>query len=132
MTMQEFAATALWGCPSCYEAFADQMDALLKRVQAGNRHVGRQLNIQPESTAETPGGVQEVPEEAGVEGFEGDLPIEATADNGLPTVLKDWQHELQQLREAQHAAVADEDYERAAEIRDQILALRETYGENDD
>lgn len=132
MTMQEFATTALWGCPACYEAFADQMDALLKRVQAGNRHVGRQLNAQPDATQALSERTEEVPEAAGGDGFEGDLPLGETAGNELPTVLEDWQQELQLLQEEQRAAVAAEDYEHAAIIRDQIRALRETYGENHD
>lgn len=41
MTFEEFKRTGYLGCPSCYEAFASQMDPVFTRTQMGKKHVGR-------------------------------------------------------------------------------------------
>jgi protein arginine kinase activator len=41
MTFEEFKRTGYLGCPSCYEAFASQMDPVFTRTQMGKKHIGR-------------------------------------------------------------------------------------------
>ena len=41
MTFEEFKRTGYLGCPTCYEAFASQMDPVFTRTQMGKKHVGR-------------------------------------------------------------------------------------------
>jgi len=40
-TFDEFRRTGLFGCSHCYEAFADRLDPVFRRVQGSTRHVGR-------------------------------------------------------------------------------------------
>lgn len=37
----EFRRSGLLGCSNCYDAFADRLDAVFRRVQGGTRHTGR-------------------------------------------------------------------------------------------
>lgn len=43
LSYDEFRKTGLFGCSHCYEAFADRLDPVFRRVQGGIRHVGRKL-----------------------------------------------------------------------------------------
>lgn len=40
-TFEEFVDTGKFGCGNCYEIFADKIDAILKNMHSGNRHIGR-------------------------------------------------------------------------------------------
>lgn len=40
-TFDDFRRTGLLGCCRCYDAFADRLDPVLRRVQGSTRHVGR-------------------------------------------------------------------------------------------
>lgn len=42
-TYDDFRRTGLFGCSHCYEAFADRLDPLMRRVQGSTRHVGRKV-----------------------------------------------------------------------------------------
>jgi protein arginine kinase activator len=42
-TYDDFRKTGLFGCSHCYEAFADRLDPVFRRVQGGTHHVGRKL-----------------------------------------------------------------------------------------
>jgi len=42
-TYDEFRKSGLFGCSHCYEAFADRLDPLMRRVQGSTRHVGRKV-----------------------------------------------------------------------------------------
>ena len=42
-TYDEFRKTGLFGCSHCYDAFADRLDPLMRRVQGSTRHVGRKV-----------------------------------------------------------------------------------------
>ena len=44
LTYEEFRKTGLFGCSHCYEAFADRLDQVFRRVQGGTRHVGHKLS----------------------------------------------------------------------------------------
>ncbi len=37
----EFARTGLVGCPACYDAFGDRLEALIRRVHGKSRHEGK-------------------------------------------------------------------------------------------
>ncbi|OZI10606.1 hypothetical protein CEW92_15895 [Bacillaceae bacterium SAS-127] len=42
ITFQQFVNRGKFGCPHCYEAFSEQLDPILKRLQNGNNvHVGK-------------------------------------------------------------------------------------------
>lgn len=113
MTLSRFASSSLLGCPTCYETFGHQLDAVLKRVQAGNRHVGRKMQ-----------DVESVERSQSTDTSAEEHDANATIPTGDNTV----DNQYQRLKEAQDAAVEAEDYEEAARIRDQIKALGEAKG----
>ena len=81
----EFVNTGLVGCAQCYEAFAGELEPVIRRMHGKARHEGK------------------IPLRAG-----GDLRQRRT---------------LAHLRQALAEAVAQEAFERAAELRDRIRAL---------
>ena len=83
---EEFEKRARLGCPSCYEAFEEDLKPYLEGTHKGTRHVGK------------------VP-----------------ASEKIST-------EMAALREALDKAVARQDFEEAAELRDKARALRDATG----
>lgn len=82
MRRSDFKKTGQFGCPSCYETFADELKPLLKAIHRGEQHTGK------------------VPAREGVR-------VRMSA-------------QLARLQQALDQAVADEKYEEAASLRDQI------------
>lgn len=85
MSYGEFKKIGRLGCPHCYDAFAPQLERLLKRIHGDDRHRGKG------------------PMEAAQSAQEAD--------------------ELEQLREKLAQAVAEEEFEEAAQLRDRIRVL---------
>jgi protein arginine kinase activator len=94
-TLKDFRQTGRLGCARCYESFAGSLRDLLRRLHGNARHVGEQYR--PVLALATGGA--------------------SDAGPGSPV------RELDQLREHLRRAVAEEDFERAAELRDRIRAL---------
>lgn len=86
MRRSDFKKSGRFGCAACYEAFADDLPALLKAMHRSDRHIGK------------------VPAS------------EATRLTNL-RALGDLQEKLEK-------AIAQENYEVAARLRDQITAFR--------
>lgn len=42
-TFEAFRKSGLFGCSQCYETFREKLDPVLRRVQGGTRHIGRQV-----------------------------------------------------------------------------------------
>ena len=89
LTFAEFQKAGRLGCPSCYEAFQEQIDPILDRIHGGNdiEHKGRS----PGSPAETSRAA--------------------------------CRQRIQKLTRQMEAAVDEENYEKAAELRDKISEL---------
>ncbi len=87
-SFDDFRRSGLFGCSHCYDAFADRLDPLMRRVQGSTRHVGRKVC--------------------------------QTADQQEQQLLKS---RLADLRKSLQQAVAEEAYEKAARLRDEIKAL---------
>src|SRR5699024_1133629 len=86
MTYHEFAKNGKFGCAHCYQAFAERLDPIFKRVHGGNtEHKGK------------------VPKRAG---------------HHMRT-----QQEIKLMRETLQKYVDKEEFEKAAELRDQIRSL---------
>ena len=159
MTFEEFKRTGYLGCPTCYEAFASQMDPVFTRTQMGKKHIGRKPGSK---SAREPADDNSSDVTCDIENTDiksTDLEAEETKDNTDTAKLKkpaarkpdrkgkvsvrdsskarsdDESEELDAL-EKQHmdrllekkrselaAAVAAEDYLKAAKIRDEIAAL---------
>ena len=88
LSFDEFRSSGLFGCSHCYEAFADRLDPVFRRVQGGTRHVGRKLLESAD--------VQE-------------------------RQLR--RSKIAELRKELARAVKDEQYEKAAHLRDEIRVL---------
>lgn len=93
---QEFLENGRFGCATCYEAFADKLDALFNKLHNANCYQGK-------IPGKTPGKVS------------------AAAPKDT----------LSELTFALRQAVEREEYEKAAQLRDQIKALEEKGSKRD-
>lgn len=105
MTYDEFRKIGRLGCARCYDAFGPPLRRLLKRIHGADTHSGRGPRPAVPTTTET------------------------TQDNPVtvPSELSDVdQQNVDALRAALQEAVDAEQYERAADLRDQITRLEES------
>ncbi len=103
LTFAEFKQQGLLGCPDCYRAFEGQLMPLLERAQEGGQeHVGKR------------------PRRMAISG--GQAPV-APTQAAAPAIDRD--RMLAAMRKALETAVAQEKYELAAKIRDQIRGVEE-------
>ena len=152
-TFDEFKRTGYLGCPQCYDTFASQMDPVFSRTQMGNKHSGRKpaarsaKGLPDEKTAEDIAGIDAVDMESTGAIENADMTNDRnaaekpskkrklSAKNVSQSKTEEESEELIAL-EKQHmdrliakkktelsAAVAAEDYLKAAKIRDEIAAL---------
>lgn len=121
MTLAEFRSKGRLGCPHDYEVFREHLDPLLERIHNACAHVGR-----------VPGGEIERPaESAGTApaGLGAPTTIEAAAlpfePSAAPAEAADSTEERERERLARRLkeAVAKEDYEHAAQLRDELRSL---------
>jgi protein arginine kinase activator len=112
-----YRKSLILGCPDCYESFYAQLIPELRKFHGNTKHTGRK-----------PGGGKETSEGMGkivpVETSEGSAgPIKLL---GAPpeTETADEKREIDQLKEKLNRAIAEEDFEKAAEYRDRIKELR--------
>ena len=98
LAQAEFKKTGRMGCPSCYEVFGESLDAVLKGMHKGVRHVGKVPRSMASGVATDP---SRIPGRASSKG------------------------RLEQLSAELAAAVAREDFEMAARLRDEIRAAKE-------
>jgi protein arginine kinase activator len=89
-TFEDFRHTGLFGCSQCYEAFADRLDPVFRRVQGATRHIGGKAGL--------------------------------SADQREQQLL---QAKLKDLKQSLQMAVAEEAYEQAARIRDEIRTMEQ-------
>lgn len=95
MTYDEFTKEGKFGCDKCYDVFSSKIDSLLKRLHGSNKYVGRKaLNSRNIES---------------VEKIKEDSSLEKT--------------ELEKLQSDLKKAIADERYEDAAKIRDEIKKI---------
>jgi len=105
LTQQEFKKNGRFGCASCYDVFQKVLDPMLEGMHAGKRHAGRApVDFVPPVAPPAKKPEKKEPEKKEPEVREKDIAALET--------------ELIQAIEA-------EEYERAAEIRDQIRQLKE-------
>lgn len=86
-SLKEFRKTGMFGCDSCYDTFAEELKALLPRMQGAERH-------------------------------EGAMPEAFRKD-------REASEKEQALKERLDLAVAEERYEDAALLRDEIKAIKD-------
>jgi protein arginine kinase activator len=107
LTQQEFKKNGRFGCASCYDVFQKVLDPMLEGMHAGKRHAGRA----PADFVPPVAPPAKKPEKKEPEKKEKEPEFREKDIAALET-------ELIQAIEA-------EEYERAAEIRDQIRQLKE-------
>ncbi|MBB4074917.1 protein-arginine kinase activator protein McsA [Anoxybacillus voinovskiensis] len=93
MTYHQFTKIGRFGCSHCYDAFAKQLQPILKRLHSGNTiHAGK------------------IPKRIG----------------GTIHVRK----QIEQLKQKLQELIAREEFEKAAEVRDQIRSLEAQLSEH--
>lgn len=118
-TFAQFKQSGLLGCPACYRALETQLLSLVERAHEGaTQHVGK-------SPARLLSGATRAPE--------ADAPEEAAAAQpGRAEIITLDAQELdrrrQTLRSALEQAINAEQYERAAQIRDELRRLSDAPG----
>ncbi len=114
LPFSQFRATGLLGCPECYRSFEALLSPLLARAhEGGTHHVGR-----------TPQGVGQPLDDA--------LAVKGDAKPGAST--SEEREANEQVRKGREAtlrrqlaeAVAAEQYEKAAKLRDQLASVQAT------
>lgn len=88
-THSEFKKTGRLGCSSCYRAFGDGLDSLVKAMHKGTRHVGK-------------------------------VPSRYRATKKFTDQITDLKHRLK-------IAITDENFEEAAQLRDQIKTAEDEF-----
>jgi protein arginine kinase activator len=104
LTYEDFRKFGRFGCAQCYVAFKSQLKTLLKKIHGSNTHLGKKPVAF--AGASTPVGV------AG-----------AVAEPAAAKVSAPQEETAEFLRAQLLAAIEEEDFERAASLRDKIHAL---------
>ncbi len=102
MTYDEFINQGKFGCPECYDVFSTKIDSILKRLHGSNKYLGRKALRS--TTNESKTSKEEIKEKK--------ESVKNTKDN-----------KIEKLQEDLKKAIADERYEDAAKIRDEIKKL---------
>ena len=105
MTYDEFISQGKFGCEECYDVFSSKIDSLLKRIHGSNKYLGRRAlssTLNKNETDENP---------------------KIKTNNNEKTNNKD--NKLDKLQKDLKKAIADERYEDAAKIRDEIIKTKD-------
>jgi len=98
LNYEDFRKFGRLGCSQCYSSFKEHLSGLLRKIHGSSRHLGKiPYPIRVKTTA-----VED--------------PIPAP-----PALLAS--ENLEDLRKQLHAAIVDEDFEKAAQLRDKIKDL---------
>lgn len=99
MKYDDFTKTGKFGCGSCYEAFSEKIDPILKRIHGSNRYIGKKIEILDKNITKE----QKTSKEE-----------EKTKVN-ISEVQK-----IERLKNELKQLIKEEKYEEAAKIRDEI------------
>ena len=115
-TYAQFRQTGLLGCPECYAQFENQLGPLLARAhEGGTHHVGKspRFSTQPAAAERTgPGPAQRVP-----------APMAQQPTIDPQQVARAVAERIALLKKRLAEAVAAEQYEKAAKIRDELARV---------
>jgi len=109
MTYDDFLNIGKFGCEECYEVFSPKIESLLKRLHGDNKHLGR----------------KGIPNNVGVTAHSDPQEGKKIDDNQQNKKTNNKENKLQQLQNDLKRAIADERYEDAAKIRDEIIKTRD-------
>ena len=111
MTYDDFVTIGKFGCEECYEVFSPKIDSLLKRLHGDNKHLGRK-GIRNNVRVAAFGELQK-----------DNVGVDAHIDPQKDSKTNNKENKLEQLQKDLKNAIADERYEDAAKIRDEIKGL---------
>lgn len=120
LPFDDYRKNLLLGCSQCYESFHDYLVADLRRFHGDIRHVGRRPGG---GLAQPPAPQPAGPFEDAAERVEPEEKLSPT--KGAENLIADPSRAIEELTRAMRAAIAEEDYERAARCRDQIRELKQ-------
>jgi protein arginine kinase activator len=148
-TRSDFEKTGRLGCPVCYETFAEEILGMLQRLHKGVKHQGKTAanTTYPSKPPDAEQKLETTDEEAEAVGSGEtveiaddpllDLPgnLEDNEQSGSENAGKDpaadsIEQELKAYRNDLEKAVQEEEYEKAAELRDAIKDLEKQRGEH--
>ncbi len=128
LSRAEFARTGLLGCEACYTAFAETLRPLARQIQGAGRHHGK---VPVNAAVRAQGPAAATPATPPTPGTPAP-PATSSPQHGpdaagrrATTGTDDAHLKVGNLREQMQAAIAAEDFERAAALRDRIRALGE-------
>ena len=96
MEYDDFLKSGLLGCSNCYDVFQDEIDPLMRKLHGGARFLGKKSSNKRKFNLDD-----------------------------LKTVEKVSDNKLENLKEELKQAIRVENYEKAAEIRDEIKKLEQ-------
>lgn len=123
------------GCPECYQVFADDLESMLRAMHKGTRHVGKSPSTVAESSPEPSSPVGKMGQmETGTVSGSAPTAVAPQISPPMPPPLKpppppapptpaQLKRKLAELKTAIDQAVADERYEDAAKLRDQMKEI---------
>lgn len=119
ISFEDYRKNLLLGCSECYDSFHDYLVADLRRFHGETHHVGRRpagRRAPPPLSPAGPfhdaaGAIEEIPE----------TPEPAKSPENP---IADPEKVIEELTRVMRAAIAAEDYEKAAQCRDRIRVLR--------
>ncbi len=104
---EDFRKFGRLGCGQCYVSFKEHLSGLLRKIHGSNRHLGKTpFGVKPEVVTEkaaSTGTALPAPEET----------VLIASDN------------IEDLKKQLHAAIAAEDFEKAAKLRDKIRKMEQ-------
>ena len=108
MTYDDFVNIGKFGCEECYEVFSPKIESLLKRLHGDNKHLGR----------------KSISNNVGVDAHIDPQKGKEIKDKQENEIINNKENKLEQLQNDLKKAIADERYEDAAKIRDEIKELK--------
>lgn len=108
-TYAAFKESGLLGCPACYDAFADRLGPLIERAHEGACHHVGKFPRRALRDCRTLGDRDRV--------------------EVLLGSIREREERLESIRKALAKAVRDEDYERAAMLRDELTRVTDLLGD---
>ena len=102
LTQNEVSKRGKAGCANCYSVFSEILIPIVRKVHGTDIHIGKQANLSGKVT-------------------------EKTSDEGNIKELKEKKEDnrIEDLEIQMKTAITEENYERAAELRDEIRKLKE-------
>lgn len=126
MPQTTFRKTGRLGCSKCYATFGEGLDNLLKAMHKDIRHKGKVPSGRSVAPAATPAPVAaKAPKAPAAAPVPATKPVPpAPAAKPVPPVSKE--NRITELRTAMDRAIAEEHFEEAARLRDEIRRVEES------